>query len=198
MRRATSWALKSSSQVGKRSLTKGDRTTLRDGLVGATCKLGRDSTELINDLQVWFRSFRAKLSRLAPSCALREAPSRGVMRKIQRNVCGSPEISENARGSNLPSARARSVATITCGQKPSRNWVRFSLKAVAPALPEAMFCAQEAPNFLALNAEPPCLKSGHRLKPLYARHSKDSSGRPDSATPSAGAPRDRHRVSPRS
>jgi hypothetical protein len=43
------------------------------------------------------------------------------------------------------------------------------LKAIAPAMPEAVSPPQEALNFLALNVESPCriFKSGHRLTLPY-------------------------------
>jgi hypothetical protein len=59
VRRATSCAERMSSQFGDRSLTKGERRTRSTaaGIAGVG-----DSSEFINDLHVWFRSFRVKLS----------------------------------------------------------------------------------------------------------------------------------------
>jgi hypothetical protein len=67
VRRATSCALRRSVQAGKRSLTHGDKDT-------STRRRRRSdsppdvSSSFITTFNVWFRSFRAKLSRLARSC----------------------------------------------------------------------------------------------------------------------------------
>jgi hypothetical protein len=55
--------------AGKRSFTHRERVTfLREAPEGAHSS-GEEFSGLINDLHVWFRSFRVKLSRMAPSCA---------------------------------------------------------------------------------------------------------------------------------
>jgi len=67
VRRATSRVLRSCSQFGNRSFTHLDRETwLEVAAEKARCS-GQESSGLINDLHVWFRSFRVKLSRMAPS-----------------------------------------------------------------------------------------------------------------------------------
>jgi hypothetical protein len=44
-----------------------------------------DSSEFINDLQVWFRSFRVKLSHLGVVCAKLKENSSAETLKIKRN-----------------------------------------------------------------------------------------------------------------
>ena len=46
---------------------------------------GEDSSGFINDLHVWFRSFRVKLSRMSICCQLRKEKASAVSRRIQRN-----------------------------------------------------------------------------------------------------------------
>ena len=53
----------------------------------AEAAAGRESSaELINDLHVWFRSFRVKLSRMRKLCTHHKEKSSAVSRKIQRNL----------------------------------------------------------------------------------------------------------------
>jgi hypothetical protein len=103
VRRATSCAVKRCSQAGKRSFTHGERTTPRAG-EGAR-SFNPSSSEFINDLHVWFRSFRVKLSHLRASCSPRKRNASQVSRKIQRKwtICirrlfGARGISSGDRG----------------------------------------------------------------------------------------------------
>jgi hypothetical protein len=47
----------------------------------------REASELINDLHVWFRSFRVKLSRMCGWCVAINHLARPVSREFQRNSC---------------------------------------------------------------------------------------------------------------
>lgn len=82
---------------------------MRAGLVAAACELGRDSTELINDLHVWFRSFRVKLSRMRVVCAGHKEKSRTDSLKIQRNP---PSVTVEAPENRLLHQRRKDVAGI--------------------------------------------------------------------------------------
>lgn len=57
--------------------------TRRDRLPEAACEAGEDLSEFINDLHVWFRSFRAKLSRLGVVCAGLKREANPVSSEIQ-------------------------------------------------------------------------------------------------------------------
>jgi len=83
VRRATSRALKSCSQSGKRSLTHGDSTTVWAHVVD--CAGERTFAEFINDLHVWLRSLRAKLS-LSRVDYPKSKDSRSVIRGIFRET----------------------------------------------------------------------------------------------------------------
>jgi hypothetical protein len=85
VKRATSCALKRSSQAGKRSLTHGDRLTAFDGAAVGARAYKREFSEFINDLHVWFRSFRIKLSRMRVVCSGNNENSRAVSLPILRN-----------------------------------------------------------------------------------------------------------------
>ena len=61
---------------GGGSLTQEGKTTRRVELPAAA-RIGEGLSELINDLHVWFRSFRVKLSRLREVCARFNLWSRG-------------------------------------------------------------------------------------------------------------------------
>ncbi len=81
VRRATSRVEIKSSQAGKGSLTYGEKLTDRE--TAADVGVAREETEFINDLHVWFRSFRVKLSRMRIWCQYRKAKSSAVSRIIQ-------------------------------------------------------------------------------------------------------------------
>ncbi len=70
VRRATSWALSNWSQTGSGSFTHLESETFLELAAEHAACSDEESSGLINDLHVWFRSFRVKLSRLAPCCAI--------------------------------------------------------------------------------------------------------------------------------
>jgi hypothetical protein len=68
----------------------------------------RDSSEFINDLHVWFRSFRVKLSHLGVVCAQFKENSSAVTLKIKRNREASNllhQLSENLARIDFEHAR---------------------------------------------------------------------------------------------
>jgi hypothetical protein len=113
VRRATSWALRSCSQAGKRSFTHGDRTTKCAG--AGVRDIETSSSESINDLHVWFRSFRVKLSRLREMMHTAQAKFQGNFARyaVKRDWEQAPNAVERLDYSMSLANSCRGSASIT-------------------------------------------------------------------------------------
>jgi hypothetical protein len=88
VRRATSCDVSRSSRIGSRSFTHGDSVTETLGRGGESAVLDGETnlSEFINDLHVWFRSFRAKLSLSRVDYAKNKPFEYHVSRDFPRNA----------------------------------------------------------------------------------------------------------------